>query len=218
MATRLEGEAFNFWSHLVSWVAWIPLSLVLVIQAAGQPALMTAMGTYGAGVLFLFGASALYHHRKRKENETSIWRTLDHSAIFVMIAASYTPVIAVWFDAEWKLPFLALMWGLGIGGLLLKVLWPRAPRWISPVLYLAMGWVVAFVLPTLWVRMRPDAFWAMAVGGLLYTVGAVIYGMKRPNPLPGRIGFHGLFHLLITAAALAQFWMVEASLQAALGV
>jgi len=234
--TFLPAERVNFWTHFGGFLAWIPFTLFLVAVALGlvrltpgfglvglslpegQPRwdLVAAVIVYGLGAMFLFFCSAWYHKNKRAENERSLWRTLDHFAIFVMIAASYTPIIQVWFDEPYRTGALVLQWGITLAGLFFKVFVKKAPRWIDPVLYVAMGWVaLAFIVP-LYQKMPTMVFFDMLWGGLWYTVGAVIYALKKPNPKPGVFGFHELFHVFILGGAATHVSMVLRSVIAAL--
>jgi len=208
MITRLPTERFNFTSHFAGFLAWLPFTVVLVAEASPHPDRAAAAAVYGAGALFLFFSSAWYHRHKRQENETSVGRTLDHFAIFVMIAATYTPVVWVWFDEPWRTATLVFQWSVTFLGLGFKLFAPRAPRWIDPVLYLLMGWVAALAVVPLWQKMPPAAFWDLAAGGLWYTVGAVIYAVKRPRLWPGRFGFHELFHVFILGGAVSHALLI----------
>lgn len=235
MITRLPTERVNFWTHFAGFVAWIPVTILLVAVASGLVKLNPSLGwagwgtwdprwdlvgcslIYGAGVMFLFFCSAGYHRNKAQENEHSLWRTLDHFAIFVMIAASYTPVVTVWFDEPWKTVTLWLQWGVTLVGLAFKVGLPRAPRWVDPVLYLLMGWVAVAVIVPLYLKMPLPVFFDMVWGGVWYSVGAVVYALKRPRGVPGAFGFHELFHCLILGGAITHGSMVLRSIIAARG-
>jgi hemolysin III len=216
MITRLPSERVNFWSHFLGFVAWVPFTAFLIVVSIRRTDLMTVSLIYGAGVMFLFFCSATYHRRKRAENERTVWRTLDHFAIFVMIAASYTPILWIWFDDPWRTVALVFQWGVTLAGLVFKIFVPRAPRWIGPVLYLLMGWVAVLAVVPLYRKMPHPAFFDLFLGGVWYTAGAVIYALKRPNFRPGVFGFHELFHLFILGGAVTHGSMVFRSVTAAL--
>ena len=236
MITQLASERVNFWTHFGGFLAWIPFTLFLVAVSTGMVRLDSGFGflgfasptpewrwdlalavtVYGLGVMFLFFCSAWYHRNKKGENERSTWRTLDHFAIFVMIAASYTPVVLIWFDEPWRTFTLAFQWGVTLVGLGFKVFVKTAPRWIDPVLYLLMGWVAALVIVPLFQKMPLLVFFDLMWGGAWYTVGAVIYAVKKPNPKPGVFGFHELFHVFILGGAASHASMVLRSLIATL--
>jgi hemolysin III len=235
MITRLPTERVNYWTHFAGLVAWIPVTLLLVAVASGLLTLspyflptgwnwslehahwdLVAIAlVYGFGVMFLFFSSSTYHKFKQAENEKSFWRTLDHFAIFVMIAASYTPIVWIWFDPAWRLPTLAFQWAVTLAGLLFKIFLPKAPRWIDPVLYLLMGWVAVVDLVPLYQNMPFPVFFDMLWGGVWFSVGAVIYAVKKPNFRPGFFGFHELFHVFILGGAATHCSMVLRSMIAA---
>jgi len=216
MVTKLPGERVNFWTHAAGFAAWIPFTAVLVFLAWPRPDLVAVSAIYGLGVIFLFFCSAWYHRNKSQENERSIGRTLDHVAIFVMIAATYTPMVWIWFDEPWRTATLILQWSVTAAGLIFKLFVPQAPRWIGPVLYLLMGWVAVFAIVPLYQRMPLPVFLTLIGGGLWYTVGAVIYALKRPRLWPGVFGFHEFFHLFILGGAATHGEMIVRSLLVAL--
>ncbi len=236
MITNLPTERVNYWTHFLGFLAWIPVTVLLLLVSGGllqlSPAfwplgwnavptvrwdLLATSLIYGLGVMFLFFCSSTYHKNKRAENEKSFWRTMDHFAIFVMIAASYTPVVWIWFDPAWRVPTLLIQWGVTLAGLLFKLFLPKAPRWIDPVLYVLMGWVAVVDLVPLYQNMPTMVFFDMLWGGAWYTVGAVIYALKKPNFKPGVFGFHELFHLFILGGAATHCSMVLRSVIATAG-
>lgn len=208
MLTRLPQERVNFVTHFAGLLAWVPFTGLLVMAAGPHPALVAVVLVYGLGVMFLFACSAGYHRNKKQENERSVWRTLDHFAIFVMIAASYTPVLWIWFDEPWRTGTLILQWTVTLAGLGFKVFVKHPPRWVGPALYLVMGWVVVVAVVPLYQRMPTAVFLDLFGGGLWYTVGAVIYAVKKPNFRPGVFGFHELFHVFILGGAATHGAMV----------
>jgi len=235
MRLQLSTERVNFLTHWAGFLLWIPFTLFLMAVSAGMVHLNDAFWPtgfsgptasrfdligvsliYGLGVMFLFFCSAWYHKNKKEENERSLWRTLDHFAIFVMIAASYTPVVWIWFDEPWRTITLVFQWSVTLIGLAFKVFVKKAPRWVDPVLYLLMGWVAILAIVPLYETMPLLVFFDLLWGGLWYTVGAVIYAVKKPNPLPGVFGFHELFHVFILGGAASHASMILRSLIAAL--
>jgi len=237
MPLQLPSERVNFWTHFAGFLAWIPFTLFLTAVSTGLvrldagfafqgfagPALPFRGGlvavsiVYGLGTLFLFFCSAWYHRNKKAENERSMWRTLDHFAIFVMIAASYTPVVWIWFDEPWRTVTLVFQWTVTLVGLAFKVFVRHAPRWVDPILYLLMGWVAVLAIVPLYQKMPPLVFFDLFWGGIWYSAGAVIYALKKPNPKPGVFGFHELFHLFILGGAATHASMILRSLIAASG-
>ena len=197
-----------------AWVAGAA-SIVLVAlapNAAGR----VAAGIYGAGLIALFSASAVYH-RWPTESRWKPWlRRLDHSTIFVFIAASYTPVGLLVLDGALQTVVLISAWAGAAVGVILSLAWISAPRWLQAACYLSLGWVALIALPQLAERIGIAPFVLLAVGGGLYSLGAAVYAMQRPNLWPRTYGFHEVFHTLVIAAALAHFiamagWVVPSA-------
>jgi len=163
---------------------------------------------YSAGAICLFSASSLYHAFKQVENDVNIWRKLDHVAIFIMIAGTYTPIAYIYLDGAWFWSIFSIQWACVIVGLFFKVFYMRAPRILSPILYLSMGWIAMIPIHILWQEMSWLSFLLLATGGAAYSIGAVIYAIKKPNPLPRVFGFHEIFHIFILAGGVLHFFMV----------
>jgi len=212
MITRLPTERINFATHFAGLLAWMPFTILLIVLASPKPDLVAVAVVYGLGVMFLFFSSAWYHRNKREENGTSLWRTLDHFAIFVMIAATYTPVVWIWFDEPWRTAILAFQWAVTLFGLGFKIAVKKAPRWVDPVLYLLMGWVAVLAVVPLYQKMPLVVFFDLFLGGVWYTAGAIIYALKKPNFKPGIFGFHELFHVFILGGAVTHGSLVVRSL------
>jgi hemolysin III len=195
--------------HFYAFFAAVAGGAVLVGIADGLSARLAA-AIYGAALAAMFGASALYH---RVPWRSAVWRLrarrLDHSMIFVFIAGTYTPFVILVLNGWLRVGLIIGVWGAALLGLVLSLLWIHAPRWLVAVAYLAVGWVGAPAIPQLF---RDDGIAStvlLAVGGGLYSLGALAYATKRPNPLPGHVGFHEVFHLLVVAAAGTQFVAVS---------
>jgi len=203
-----ESERFSFFSHLTGVLASLIGLLILLNTTWGQWGYFIVSLVYGIGVICLFSASSLYHAFKRKENDISAWRKLDHVAIFFMIAGTYTPIAYIYLDGAWFWSIISVQWGCVMLGLFFKVFYLRAPRIISPILYLLMGWMAVIPIHILWQEMPRLAFILLAAGGVAYSIGAVIYARKRPNPFPGIFGFHEIFHIFILIGAAQHFFMI----------
>ena len=184
--------------------------LVLLARAtsAGRTDQIVAFGIFGISLVALYIASSLYHLLPLSPAGVARLRKLDHVAIFVLIAGTYTPFCLLALDGGWRWGVLAIAWGLALCGASLKLLWMGAPRWLSVLLYLGMGWVAVAAVPAL-LRTLPAGgmAWVLA-GGLTYSAGALVYGLKRPNPIPGAFGFHELWHLFVVAGSACHFWAV----------
>ena len=163
---------------------------------------------FGLAFITLFTFSALYHAFKKTENEINLWRKLDHIAIFIMIAGSYTPIAYTYLDDGWRIALLAIPWTLVLLGVFYKVFWLHAPRVLSPILYLGMGWMSLMPLRELFQAMPLHNFVLLAAGGVAYSIGAIIYAIKKPNPMPGVFGFHEIFHIWILAGGLLHYVLV----------
>ena len=189
--------------------------ILLLIKARGHMDLILVSLVYGLATCGLFTFSALYHATKKVENATNVWRKLDHIAIFFMIAGSYTPICYIYLTGAWRWSMILVSWGFVIAGIVLKVFFIKAPRVLSPVLYLLMGWLAVFPLRELWLGMPSTSFFLILGGGIAYSVGAIIYALKRPNPVPGTFGFHEIFHVMILAGAILHYLPVYMAVAAA---
>ena len=182
--------------------------LLATAASSGRLDQLVAFGVFGLSLIALYAASALYHLLPLSPSGVARLRTLDHMAIFVLIAGTYTPFCLLALDGAWRWGLLALIWGLALCGVLLKLLWMDASRWLSVVLYLGMGWVAVIAAPALLRAVPPDGITWILAGGLVYSAGALIYGLKRPNLLPGIFGFHEVWHLFVIAGSACHFWAV----------
>lgn len=162
---------------------------------------------FGIGMLIMFGSSALYHTVHASDKTIQWLKRIDHMAIFIMIAASYTPFCLVPLHGATGWWLLAAVWGLALFGVILKLVWITAPRWLSTSIYVLMGWLVVFIAPALSVIPTEALHW-MVYGGISYTVGALIYATKWPNPWPRWFGFHEIWHLFVMGGAFCHFWAI----------
>lgn len=208
---RLRGVSHK-WAFYVSLV----LGVALVLTAPSGRA-MIAAAVYAVCVALLFGSSALYHRIDWRSTTARRWmRRVDHSAIFLLIAGSYTPFALLVIQGTLADVILAVVWAGAIGGIVLKLLWIDAPKWLVALIYVLLGWVAIAVAPDLVSELGLTAAAMVGLGGILYTVGAVIYAIRRPDPVPAVFGYHELFHLLVIAAAGLQyavvaFWVLPSS-------
>jgi hemolysin III len=187
-------------------------ALITAAAITSSSVAVAATAIYVATVLGLFGVSSLYHRWPwRSEAGRSWMRRLDHSMIFIFIAGTYTPVAALALTATTRVVVLSVVWIGAVGGALLQLVWPHAPRWVGVPIYLALGWVAVFVLPDLLRQAGPTALALLLAGGGLYTVGALCYAVRRPDPWPAIFGFHEFFHAATVLAALCHYvaiWLV----------
>lgn len=201
---RLRGV-----SHRIAFrVAPLPVAALLAF-AATRGALVTAtVAVYCATFLALFGVSSSYHLCKGSPQTKLRWKRADHATIFLMIAGTYTPLCVLGVGGETGAAMLALIWGGAIAGVLRATLWHGAPRALSSALYIALGWLMAWYLHDVRAALGDPMLALMLTGGGFYTVGAVIYALKRPDPWPAVFGYHEIFHVLVIVAALCHFAFV----------
>lgn len=177
------------------------VSLLVSSVERGTPTHVLAFAVFGVSLVLLYLSSAAYHLLNVSDRARQVFRRIDHSMIFVLIAGSYTPFALLVLPGALPFGLLVGMWALAAVGLLKKLLWIHAPRWLSTALYLVMGWSVVLVLKPLAENL---SFWGMTwlvAGGLAYTVGAVVYVLKRPDPFPNVFGFHEIWHLFVLAGS-----------------
>jgi hemolysin III len=205
---RLRG-----WLHLAAFPTAIIAGLVLIATA---PTLTGRLATtvYIATSAALFGISALYHRTNLSERATTRLKRLDHANIYLIIAGTYTPIATLALHGTTRTALLAAIWTGALAGVAFRTLWLSAPRWLYTVLYIALGWAAVFVVPQLLAGAGTAATVLLFAGGVLYTVGGVIYALKRPNPSVQWFGFHEVFHAFTVAAYIAQFTAVALVLHA----
>ncbi|QDY05827.1 hemolysin III family protein [Micromonospora sp. HM134] len=192
------------WLHTYAFFVALVCGIVLSAIAATRPGWTPLVSCliYSVTVCGLFGTSALYHRRVWSERGYQIMRRMDHSMIFVFIAGTYTPLCVLLLDRPTAVLMLGLVWGGALAGVAVKLIWPHAPRWVSAPLYLALGWVSVAILPQILRQGGVAVLVLLAVGGAVYSVGAVFYALRRPNPWPTVFGHHEFFHACTLIAAL----------------
>lgn len=163
---------------------------------------------FGVSLILLYTASALYHLLPLSPRGVEILRRVDHMMIYVLIAGTYTPFCLVPLRGPWGWSLLVTVWGLAVLGMVTKIFWLHAPRWLSTAFYLGMGWLVLVAAVPLARQAPASALAWMAAGGLFYSVGAVVYALKRPNPIPRWFGFHELWHLFVLAGSASHYLAV----------
>jgi len=201
-------EKISAYSHAAAVPVMIAGTIIMIIISGENISHKIVAIIYGFSAVALFTASFLYHSKKQAENETSIWRKLDHSAIFILIAGTYTPICYIYLDGWTRWGILIAQWSLVFSGIIFKLFFINAPRFIGTMIYLAMGWIVVIPIKQLYTNMPGDIMSFLVAGGLAYTLGAVIYALKKPDPLPGYMGFHELFHFFIVAGAMFHLVMI----------
>ena len=181
----------------------IVAGIILITVAQGGPA-KWACAVFMATSLLLFGNSALYHRFNWSPTTKAVLKRIDHANILLLIAGTYTPIATLALPPEKGLLLLVLVWSGALLGILFRVFWIHAPRWLYVALYLVLGWAAVMYLPDLFAA-NAAMMILVIVGGLLYTAGAVVYALKRPNPWPGHFGFHEIFHVCTVLAFLCHW-------------
>jgi hemolysin III len=199
---RLRGV-----SHEWAFYATIPIGVVLGFGAVGARA-QVAAAVFAASVVAMFGASALYH-RFTWSAPTRRWlRRVDHIGIFGLIAGTYTPFGLLVLHGRWQMAVLGTVWAGAMIAILTKVAWVAAPKWLSALVGVTLGWVGIIIFPQVLDRAGAGVATLILIGGLLYTLGAIIYARRRPDPLPRVFGYHELFHALVIGAVALQYTAV----------
>ena len=165
---------------------------------------------YGSSLVLMFSASAAYHLVKSKPRVVQLLRKLDHAAIYVLIAGTYTPICLHFFTGFWRWVPLATVWIMALAGIIVKMFIINAPRWVTTVVYLLMGWLSIAAIREMLIAMPVGALVWLAAGGLFFTVGAIVYATKRPNFYPGVFGFHELWHIFVILGCASHFIVIAA--------
>jgi hemolysin III len=194
--------------HQCAFAVSVVAGVGLVLEAASVRARL-AVAVYALSVAALFGTSALYHRVDWRTLRARRWmRRLDHAMIFVLIAGTYTPFSLLVLHGTLGVVILVAVWSAAIAGALFKLIWIDAPGWLGTTAYISIGWIALTALPDLVHRLGISAVVALALGGILYSAGGVIYARKRPDPAPNVFGYHEVFHSLVVAAAALQYLVV----------
>jgi len=203
-APALVRPLLRGWIHAGTTPLAIAAGIVLVALAptAGSK---IACAVFALASALLFGTSAVYHRRTWSPRVAAVLRRLDHSNIFLIIAGTYTPLAVLLLPDRKARVLLLVVWGGALLGLLARVLWLGAPRWLYVPIYVALGWVAVVYLADFWRAGGPAVVWLVIAGGIAYTLGAVVYGTRRPDPSPRWFGFHEVFHALTVVGFVCHF-------------
>jgi hemolysin III len=196
---RLRGV-----SHQYAFFAAVLLGPLLVLLGDG-PAERVGTAVFAVALATMFGVSALYHRIAWQPRARRLMRRLDHAAIYLLIAGTYTPFALLALSGAWRWTILPVVWGGAIAAIVLKVAWIDGPKWLSAAIAIALGWAGVVALPQLWSHTGAVGIALLGIGGVLYTAGAVVYARQRPDPVPAVFGYHELFHAFVIAAALCQY-------------
>jgi len=199
---RLRGV-----SHQYAFFVALVLGLLLVVHAHGVRPRVAAL-VFATSVATMFGASALYHRVTWAPTPRLWFRRLDHAMIYALIAGTYTPFGLLVLNNEWRIVVLAIVWSGCLAAVVLKLVWVEAPKWLGALIGVALGWVAVVVAPQLVHEIGVTGLALLAAGGVAYTVGAVVYACRRPDPFPTVFGYHEVFHALVIAAVGLQYAVV----------
>jgi hemolysin III len=201
-------EPVNGLSHLFAAIAALFGSIYLILVGWGNPVKVVSILVYGISLVLLFSASATYHLVKAEPKTMVRLRKFDHSAIYLLIAGTYTPICLNMLTGFWKFGLLGIIWGLALVGIGVKIFFIRAPRWLTASVYVLMGWLSILGVKELIARLPSGALAWLLAGGIIYTLGAVIYSTKLFNFVPNRFGFHEVWHIFVILAALAHYILI----------
>ncbi len=207
VATPYLSQARPVWRgklHALAFFAAIPAGIALIAIADGAAATVGA-SIYAATLVLLFGTSAAYHRLAQSEYARRIMQRLDHSMIYLLIAGTYVPLCLVALPPGWGIPLLAIVGGLALVGIVLKLAWFHGARLVSSGLYLVMGWVAIIATPVLVDHLTAVQLWLIIGGGIAYTIGFPVLMLRRPDPWPSVFGYHEIWHSLTVVAAGLHF-------------
>ena len=211
-----EGECMNFKfrepvngiTHLIGAILSVVGMLILIIHSeysdSNSVNKMLSAVIFGSSLIMLYSASSIYHSLNVKERVISILKKLDHSMIFILIAGTYTPICLITLNGVLGYVSLAIVWIMAISGVFLKIFWIECPRGLSTGIYIFMGWMCLVFIYPLWQAVKFQGILFLFLGGVMYTIGGVIYGLKKPNCFKA-LGFHEIFHLFVMAGSLFHF-------------
>jgi hemolysin III len=204
MLSKLR-EPVNGLTHLGGAIAAFFGQIALLIVGWNGPAKVISVIVYGFSLIAMFSASAAYHLAKVEPAVLMTLRKLDHSAIFLLIAGTYTPFCLIAFTGFWRWGLLAIIWAIAAAGIVVKIFYVTAPRWLNVVIYVIMGWLCVMAVPQMTSVLPITAMVCLFIGGVIYTLGAVIYATKIFNLVPGKFGFHEVWHIFVLLGAATHF-------------
>ena len=203
---REPGSAIT---HFIAMMMAVLAAMPLIAKAglSGSTTAVEAMMVFMGSMVLLYGASTLYHSVVVSDKILRIFRKIDHMMIFVLIAGSYTPVCMIVLGGKQGYALLAAVWGIAAAGILIKALWINCPKWFSSVIYIAMGWVCILGMSSIVQNLSKSGFVWLLFGGILYTIGGVIYALKLPifNSRHKRFGSHEIFHLFVMGGSICHY-------------
>lgn len=205
---RGVSHQYAFYLSLVAGV-WIIFRAINRFEVpADHLIFIFSVVTFAVSVALLLGTSALYHRVQWSTEARELMRRCDHSSIYLLISGTYTPLMIAALDSSTATTVLSIVWGASFVGIFLELFVKRAPKWLKAGMYVALGWVAVTVTPQIYQSLGLVAVSLIALGGVLYTLGAVVYARKRPNPNPVVFGYHEVFHMFVIGGAVAHYAVV----------
>lgn len=201
-------EPVNTLTHFAMFLAGIVGLVFLILAGRGNPGAIATGAIFGSSIIILYGASSLYHWVRASEQVQQWLRRVDHMSIYILIAGTYTPILFGGLTGAWRWTSISVIWSLALVGIVLKIWFIKAPRALTAVLYLFMGWMALIPLYQLVQTLAPTAIGLIFAGGAMYTIGAIIYATKAFNFAPAKFGFHEMFHIFVMAGTLFHYFTV----------
>ncbi|TNE74321.1 hemolysin III family protein [bacterium] len=203
-------EPVNSLTHAVGALAAVVGLVFMIYDSSQRESYLAIMASlfFGISMILLYSSSAAYHWVMGSDNRILWLKRVDHMMIFILIAGSYTPYCLIALPSPMSWIVFGIVWGIAVGGVLLKLLWIHAPRWISTGIYLGMGWMSVAIFPSMVDTFTLGGYIWLGLGGLAYTIGAVIYALKKPDPFPLKFGFHEIWHIFVMAGTFCHFWSI----------
>jgi hemolysin III len=203
-------EPMNGFTHFIGIIFAVIATILLLDISLNpyKPYHLISFSVFGFGMIVLYTTSTLYHWLKLSDAGIMKLRRADHIMIFIYIAATYTPVCIVALKGTLGWGLLIAVWLVALSGIIIKIFWMNAPRWLSTFIYILMGWLAVIVIYPLVNAIQIGALIWLSIGGVFYTIGAFIYALKKPDPYPGILGFHEIFHLFVLLGTFSHFWMI----------
>lgn len=202
-------EPINALTHLLG--AFISLIGTFILLQHSKllfsPVAVISVLIFGISLMLLYTTSGIYHLVYTTDAILLRLRKLDHSMIFILIAGSYTPFCMLALSGAWKWSIMIIVWSLALTGIILKICWMDMPRWLSTGFYIGIGWIALFALKPLYASLSYGGFLFLILGGLMYTIGGIIYGLKKPNFSPD-FGFHEIFHIFVMLGSFCHYWAI----------
>lgn len=198
-------EPVNSLTHWGGAILALAGLIALLIIGWSTPAKVISLIVYGISLIFMFSASATYHMVRVKDKALEVFRKVDHAAIYALIAGTYTPFCINAFEGFWKWGMLTLIWSLAVIGIVIKIFYMRSPRWLNAAIYVLMGWISVTAAGQMLAALPAWVLAWLIAGGIIYTLGAVVYATKLFNFKPGVFGFHEVWHIFVLLAAAAHF-------------